>query len=220
MKGFGVTVLTGVAALALALSAPVQAEQKKAKPPAFNAAAKVKSECLTCHTPEARAFLGYLPVPQIAGAPADYIQNQLKAYAAGRRQPDIWKAKYPKVHSIPEEQSQAVAEYVSSLPPASHPDGAPDLVEQGEKIFHNGAPENDVPVCAVCHGPEAKGDGMFPRLAGQWRHYLIAKLLHIDRERGQGPEGAEDTSQIMKPVAKTLTKEQILAVTAYLSGLK
>ncbi len=244
MRGFGLRAVIGAAALTFAFSAaadvqvktadpaPAEARLKKAtpakarlrkaraKPHVFSAEATVKSECLTCHGGNARAFLGYLPVPQIAGAPVEYIQNQLKAYAEGRRQPDIWKAKYPDIHGIPEKQIKPIAEYVNSLPPASHPDGAADLVAQGDQLFHNGAPDNDVPVCAMCHGPEAKGDGMFPRLAGQWRHYLIAKLLHIDRERGQGPNGADDTSSIMKPVAKALTKEQILAVTAYLSSLK
>jgi cytochrome c553 len=219
VKGFRVKVVICAAAAAFAFSATADAQQKKAKPQAFSAEAKVKSECLTCHTADARAYLGYLPVPQIAGAPSDYIENQLKAYAEGRRQPEIWKAKYPKVHVVPEGEMKAIAAYVASLPAAAHPDGASDLIEQGDKIFHNGAPENDIPVCAACHGDQAKGEGMFPRLAGQWRHYLIAKLLHFDRERGQGPNG-EDNSQIMKPVAKALTKEQILAVTAYLSSLK
>jgi cytochrome c553 len=201
-------------------AAKARHRKAKAKPQVFSAEATVKSDCMTCHTSGARTFLGYLPVPQIAGAPADYIEIQLKAYAEGRRQPDIWKAKYPNVHGgLSENQAKAVAEYVSSLPPAPHPDGAADLIEAGDKIFHNGA-ENDVPVCAMCHGDEAKGNGMFPRLAGQWRHYLIAKLLHMDRERGQGPNGAEDNSSIMKPFAKALTKEQILAVTAYVSSLK
>jgi cytochrome c553 len=219
MKGSGVIGVMGVAALALALSAPAQALQKKAQPQGSGAETKAKAACLTCHTAEARAFLGYLPVPQIAGAPADYIQNQLKAYAEGRRQPEIWKAKNPKAHTVAESEMKAVAEYFSGLPAAPHPEGAAELVALGGKIFHNGA-ENDVPPCAQCHGDQAKGEGMFPRLAGQWRHYLIAKLLHMESERGQGPEGADDSSQIMKPVAKSMTKEQILAVTAYLSSLK
>jgi len=244
MRAFGVMAVIGAASLALAYSAPAKAlnkepaptwaearqekansaltkvRHKKAKPKAFSAEATAKSDCLTCHTRGARSFLGYLPVPQIAGLPADYIQIQLKAYAEGRRQPDVWLPRYADVHGIPEKQGKAIAQYISGLPPSPHPDGSADLVEQGDKIFHNGAPENDVTACAVCHGPEAKGDGMFPRLAGQWRQYLIAKLLHFERERGQGKLGAEDNSQIMKPVAKSLTKEQILAVTAYLSSLK
>ncbi len=77
-----------------------------------------------------------------------------------------------------------------------------------------------MPACAVCHGPEAKGDGIFPRLAGQLRPYLIAQLTNWDKQRGLGPNGADDNSHIMQPIAASLSPQQIKAVTAYLSSLK
>jgi cytochrome c553 len=175
---------------------------------------------MTCHSKGARGFLGYMPVPQIAGLPAEYIEIQLKAFVERRRQRNLGFIKYNRVHGIPEEQRKAIAEYVSSLPPVSHPGGTSDLAAEGEKIFHGGVPDNDVPACAVCHGPEAKGEGIFPRLAGQWRVYLINKLVNWEKERGLGPQGADDNSSIMKPIAKSLSRDQIKAVTAYLSSLK
>ncbi len=60
-----------------------------------------------------------------------------------------------------------------------------------------------MPACAVCHGPEAKGDGIFPRLAGQLRPYLMGQLTGWDKQRGLGPEGKDDNSQIMAPIAKS-----------------
>jgi cytochrome c553 len=219
MKGLGVKLGIGAVALALALSAPAQARHQKASH-GEGAEAKVHAYCMTCHSRGARGFLGYMPVPQIAGLPAEYIQIQLKAFVERRRQRNLWFIRYGKVHGIPESQRKAIAEYVSSLPAVSHPSGSSDLAAQGEKIFHGGAPDNDVPACAVCHGPEAKGDGIFPRLAGQWRPYLIAKLVNWEKERGLGPEGADDNSQIMKPIAKSMTRQQIQAVTAYLSSLR
>jgi cytochrome c553 len=215
MKGLSVKLGLGAVVAALALAAPAEARHHDG-----GAEAKVHAYCMTCHNRGARGFQGYMPVPQIAGLSAEYIQIQLKAFVERRRQRNLGFIRYGKVHGIPEGQRQAIAEYVSSLPPVSHPGGSSSLIEQGEKIFHGGAPDNDVPACAVCHGPEAKGEGIFPRLAGQWRPYLINKLTNWEKERGLGPGGADDNSQIMKPIAKSLTKDQIKAVTAYLSSLK
>jgi cytochrome c553 len=176
---------------------------------------------MTCHGQGARGFEGYRPVPQLAGMPAEYIQIQLTAFAEGRRQRDLWYVKYGRVHGMSDERRAALGQYISGLRPISHPSGGSgDLIAKGNAIYHNGAPENDVPACAVCHGPEAKGEGIFPRLAGQWRPYMIGQLTNWEKQRGLGPKGKDDNSQIMAPIAKSMTKEQVLAVTAYLSSLK
>jgi cytochrome c553 len=219
MKGSGVKLAIGVLAAAFAFAEPADARYQRASH-GGGAEAKVHAYCMTCHNRGARGFQGYLPVPQIAGLPAQYIQIQLAAFVERRRQRNLGFVAYNRVHGIPESQREAIANYVSSLTPVSHPGGSSDLVAQGEKIFHGGAPDNDVPACAVCHGPEAKGEGIFPRLAGQWRPYLIAKLQNWEKERGLGPQGGDDNSQIMKPIAKSMTREQIKSVTAYLSSLR
>jgi Cytochrome c len=71
---------------------------------------------------------------------------------------------------------------------------------------------------ARCHGPEAKGEGPFPRLAGQLHDYIFNKLVNWSKERGQDPANP-DTSAIMAPIAHGLTQSQIKAVAAYLSYL-
>ncbi len=98
--------------------------------------------------------------------------------------------------------------------------GAPKkLVAEGKTIFQEGLPSADVPPCASCHGPEAKGNGEFPRLAGQLNDYIINKLVNWNKERGQNP-AKPDTSAIMAPIAHQLTEQQIAAVAAYLSYLE
>jgi cytochrome c553 len=79
--------------------------------------------------------------------------------------------------------------------------GAPrQLVATGGKIFQDGLPDQDIAACAACHGPEAAGAGLIPRLAGQLYPYVIDKLLNWGKERGQNPK-IPDTSAIMSPVA-------------------
>jgi cytochrome c553 len=97
--------------------------------------------------------------------------------------------------------------------------GAPkDHLAEGRKIYLEGAGEN-IPPCASCHGPEAKGTDAFPRLAGQLHDYIIRKLTNWDKERGQD-KAKPDTSAIMQPIAHDLTEPQIKAVAAYLSYLE
>jgi cytochrome c553 len=93
------------------------------------------------------------------------------------------------------------------------------LVATGERIFQDGTPEANVAACAACHGPDAKGIGGIPRLAGQLHDYVVNKLINWSKERGLNP-AKPDTSAIMSPVAHSLTKTQIEAVAAYLSYLK
>jgi len=98
--------------------------------------------------------------------------------------------------------------------------GAPkELVAAGKKIYEDGVPSAEVPACASCHGPEAKGADAFPRLAGQLHDYVGKKLLNWSKERGQDP-AKPDTSAIMEPIAHNLTEAQVKAVAAYLSYLE
>ena len=66
---------------------------------------------------------------------------------------------------------------------------------------------------------EAKGDGQFPRLAGQLPDYVFKKLTNWSKERGQDP-AKPDTSAIMEPIAHGLTEPQIKAVAAFVSSLE
>jgi cytochrome c553 len=63
------------------------------------------------------------------------------------------------------------------------------------------------------------GEGVNPRLAGQLYPYLVKGLANWSKERGQ-TQKEDDTSAVMAPIAKSLSKSQIEAVAAYLSRLQ
>ena len=222
MKEFSVKLAIGAAVAALIFSATAEAKHQKVAvtPREFSADSKATRYCMSCHGRGARGFIGYRPIPQLAGQQAEYIQIQLTAFAERRRQRDLRYIWYDRVHNLTPDQRASLGEYMSKLDPLSHYSPSGDLVAAGEKIFKGGVPQNDVPACAVCHGGEARGDGIFPRLAGQWRPYLIGQLTDWDKQRGLGPNGEGDNSHIMAPIAKSLTPQQIKEVTAYLSSLK
>jgi cytochrome c553 len=97
--------------------------------------------------------------------------------------------------------------------------GAPkDGVAEGMRIYQDGIPSAEVPPCASCHGPDAKGTDAFPRLAGQLHDYILKKLVNWSKERGQD-KAKPDSSEIMAPIAHNLTEAQVKAVAAYVSQL-
>ena len=121
-------------------------------------------------------------------------------------------------HVLSPEMMRVLAQSFHDLNPEPLGGAPNDLAAQGRKLYDEGAPP-DVPPCATCHGPDAKGADDFPRLAGQLYDYVFAKLKNWDRERGQNPNNP-DTSAIMQPIAHGLTDAQIKAVAAYVSNLK
>jgi cytochrome c553 len=173
------------------------------------------SYCKTCHGVSGQGFHGSVPIPRLAGQQSQYIENQLKAFIERRR---TNKYMYNVAHVLTPGMQVALAKYFHGLK-ATPVGGAPTaLVPAGKKIFEEGLSKKDVPPCASCHGPEAKGQGEFPRLAGQLHDYIINKLLNWTKERGQD-RANPDTSAIMEPIAHNLSKSDIESVAAYVNHI-
>jgi cytochrome c553 len=169
--------------------------------------------CENCHGASAQGFHGYYPIPRLAGQQPEYLKNQLQAFVEHRRTNNIM---FNVAHVLTPAMLDALATSFHDLNPKPLGGGSAALVPEGKKIYQEGVPTADVPPCASCHGPEAKGDGEFPRLAGQLSGYVVNKLTNWTKERGQDP-AKPDTSAIMQPIAHSLTEQQVKAVAAYLS---
>jgi cytochrome c553 len=171
--------------------------------------------CKTCHGLSGQGFHGAIPIPRLAGQQTEYFENQVGAFLERRREN---KFMFGVVHALSPEMIKALSEHFRELD-AKPLGGAPkDLVATGKKIYEEGA-GSDVPACANCHGADAKGNGPFPRLAGQLNDYVFNKLVNWSKERGQDP-AKPDTSAIMEPIAHGLNASQIKAVAAYLNYLE
>jgi cytochrome c553 len=173
--------------------------------------------CENCHGVSARGFHGFYPIPRLAGQQPEYLENQLQAFIEHRRTNNIM---FNVSHVLSRGMLDALAESFHNLnaKPLTTPAPA-DLISTGKKIYEGGTEKSDVPPCAGCHGPDAKGNGQFPRLAGQLSDYVFNKLTNWEKERGQNPKNP-DTSAIMAPIAHNLTEQQIKAVAAYLNQLE
>ena len=215
--------LTGTAAVlpfasvALVLNAGAQAETvAKGTVPKRELQAKI-AYCENCHGVSAQGFHGYYPIPRLAGQQPEYIKNQLEAFVEHRRTNNIM---FNVAHVLSPAMLDSLTESFHNLNPKPLTTHAPeDLITIGKKIYEEGLASSDVPPCAGCHGPEAKGEGQFPRLAGQLSDYIADKLTNWAKERGQNPANP-DTSAIMAPIAHSLNPEQIKAVAAYLNHLE
>jgi cytochrome c553 len=172
--------------------------------------------CDTCHGPSGQGFRAFNPIPRLAGQPVQYLKNQLKAFSEHGRSSNIM---YNVSHVLSAAMLTALTTNFNELNPKPLGGAPKELVSAGEKIFEEGVPDANVPPCASCHGPQAKGDGDFPRLAGQLHDYIYNKLTNWSHERGQNPK-APDASVIMEPIAHSLTESQIKAVAAYVSYLE
>ena len=171
--------------------------------------------CKTCHGVAGQGFRGSFPMPRLAGQQPEYLNNQLEAFIERRRTNPVM---FNVAHVLSPSMVKGLADHFKSLDPKPLGGAPRDHIAEGKKIYLEGASEN-IPPCASCHGPEAKGTDAFPRLAGQLHDYIIRKLTNWDKERGQD-KAKPDTSAIMQPIAHDLSEAQIRAVAAYLSYLE
>jgi cytochrome c553 len=168
------------------------------------------SVCAHCHGAEGRSTDP--AVPGIAGQQRAYLEVQLKAFATKRRSD-------PEAHDymwgitsawLNDQLMTDIADYFSSQPPAPGKSGDPAAVATGKQLFEKGSADRGVPACAGCHGVNAEGMSVFPRLAGQHAQYL-ARQLQMLRVRLRD-------SPVMHGVVKNLTDEEIVALATYLQS--
>jgi cytochrome c553 len=201
----------------LVVASAATARAQEAGAPARQGGLEAKLEyCKTCHGLQGQGYMGYFPMPRLAGQQPEYIEAQLRAFIERRRTNPIM---FNVAHVLSPSMLTALAAHFKDLNPKPLGGAPKELVATGKKIYEDGVPSAEVPPCATCHGPDAKGADAFPRLAGQLHDYIYRKLTNWEKERGQD-KAKPDNSAIMQPIAHNLTEAQIKAVAAYLSYLE
>jgi cytochrome c553 len=195
MKTIGVQPLLHAAILTNVCITAVRAEEKTTDAVSQQELQAKIEYCKTCHGIWGQGFRGAFPMPRLAGQQPDYLENQLRAFIERTRSNPVM---FNVAHVLSPSMVAALAEHFKDLNPKPLGGAPKELVAAGKKIYEEGLPEANVPPCASCHGPEAKGNGAFPRLAGQLHDYTFKKLVNWSKERGQDP-AKPDTSAIMEP---------------------
>jgi cytochrome c553 len=104
-------------------------------------------------------------VPRLNGQQSEYIVERLK---------EIFGPAHAGNKAISNVDAAALAQYFSSQMPPQRI-GAGIFAEKGREIFLNGA-QPAIPGCATCHGPDGRGLGITPGIAGQHADYLTRQL--------------------------------------------
>jgi cytochrome c553 len=86
-------------------------------------------------------------------------------------------------------------------------------IQKGEFLVNNGGAGKTVG-CASCHGEKLRGNGYIPAIAGRSSSYLARQLYDFQHFTRNGP-GA----QLMQPIVKNLSEQDILDITAYVASL-
>ena len=214
MKRIILTSLSLAALVVIASAAASRAEESATVSPR-DLDAKI-NYCKTCHGTNGQGFRGAYPMPRLAGQQTEYLENQLQAFIERRRTNPVM---FNVAHVLSPAMLKGLATHFKDLNPKPLGGAPRELANAGKKIYDEGVPETNVAPCSSCHGPEAKGEGAFPRLAGQLNDYVVNKLANWSRERGQD-KSKPDTSAIMEPIAHGLTEPQMKAVAAYIGSLE
>jgi cytochrome c553 len=85
-------------------------------------------------------------------------------------------------------------------------------IKRGEALAVTGA-NGKTTACSVCHGPELKGLGPIPNLAGRSPSYLARQMYDMKLGTRKGAMSA-----LMTPVLANLTEADIVDLVAYLSS--
>lgn len=166
--------------------------------------------CATCHGAGGRNTTPTFP--NLAAQTAPYLQAQLQAFRdQTRADPDALAYMWGMASQLSDAMIEAIAAYYAAQAPAPGKVEEEKLIALGRQVFEQGAVAQGIPACATCHGPQARGNATFPRLASQHAAYLVKQMLVI--------QNALRVAPVMHGVIQNLSHEQMRAVAAYLQSL-
>lgn len=206
------TVLTaGLAAATFFVAGVWDANAQTAPDAASREAARklATTMCATCHGQQGE---GLKPLfPRLAGQQKAYLVAQLKAFRRhDRSDPEAHDFMWGVAGTLDDNVVDGLAEYFSTRPPMKGEKGDPAVSARGEQLFLYGDASRAIAACSICHGPDAEGQSIFPRLAGQYGQYLARQIQMLRKRLRESP--------VMHGIVRDLSDEDITAVATYLQG--
>lgn len=195
-----------------AIAAPVARADAAADAAAANAdaAGKVAGQvCSNCHGPGGNSLSPLFP--RLDGQQEQYLAAQLRAFKSRTRaDPEAHNYMWGMATLVSDSMVDAFAQYYAGQPPAPGEPGDAKQIADGKRLYEQGVPGRNIAACASCHGANAEGRSIFPRLAGQHAAYLVRQLQVIQKELRASP--------IMHGTIKDLKPDEMNAVAAYLQS--
>jgi cytochrome c553 len=116
-----------------------------------------------------------------------------------------------RIIEVPEDLEQFVSRDSRSRFIAYVPTGS---IEKGKALVSTGGDGRTIQ-CTICHGPDLRGVGLIPPLAGRSPSYLVRQLYDFKHGARAGIQAA-----LMKPTVEKLTEEDVINLAAYASSLE
>jgi cytochrome c553 len=167
--------------------------------------------CASCHGEGGRS--GAAVYPNLAGQVSLYTIAQLRDFRSQTRaETDVQAYMWGVSALLDDATIQGLADYYASQSPAPGRVRNQKLADLGRKIFNDGIPGRKVRACATCHGDQAQGASVFPRLAGQHADYVFRQLRGFSsplRKHGV----------LMKEESAQMSEMEMRAVAEYVQSL-
>lgn len=166
---------------------------------AVDAGKKITFFCANCHGEDGVSKTA--DVPNLAGQNPAYLLEQIRKFGSGERKDPFMQG---LIKVLKDEERIQVAHYYASIQVAP---SVADVsqVPRGKELFGK--------LCVRCHGEQARGSELYPRLAGQKLPYLKSSIT-----RYRDMTGVRN-NQLMSIATATLKNEDITAIANYLTQM-
>ena len=166
--------------------------------------------CAACHGPGGASTSPIYPV--LAGQHEEYLAAQLRAFKSRTRSdPEAHNYMWTMATLVSESMIDALAHYYASQPVVAGSPGDPEASARGKMLFEKGIPQRGTMACSNCHGQDAEGHWVFPRLAGQRSQYVFRQLQVIQQQLRKSP--------VMHGIVKDLRPHEMEDIGIYLQSL-
>lgn len=167
--------------------------------------------CGYCHEYDGNATMPGFPT--LAGQHKSYLVKQLRDFRVGKRNGTMQAT----AELLSDADIDSVASYFSTqVRRSKRLDPIPQAeMAHAQRLFRSGDQQRELPACISCHGPGAKGQGVYPSLLAQDPTYLEQQLLQFK----QGKR-SNDAGGLMSDVAAKLSRLEIRGLAALLARLR
>jgi cytochrome c553 len=168
--------------------------------------------CSSCHGPRGESVSSAFP--RLAGQQAQYLDVQLKAFRDRTRGDPMAQAyMWGMASQLDDASIASLSAYYSAQKPVQGGNFPAKLTQEGKTIFEGGVAGANSQPCVTCHGKNAEGNAIYPRLAGQHAEYLVKQLVLF-----KSSLRADTNAAIMHNISSAMSFEQMEAVAAYLAS--
>ncbi len=139
------------------------------------------------------------------------LRREYRYEDAPRNEPRAWDFMKGVARDLDEPTMQALADYYSKQTPVAGRSAEEGDAAKGKTLYLEGDADRGLIACQSCHGPEGKGQGPIPRLAGQHADYVKLQLKYIQ-------SGVRNVEQ-MQALITNLTDADFANLAAYVQSL-